>query len=137
MKEKHKAIILGKVVKEVWHSWYDEPKLETKLKTTEIILECELDDPPLIKGEPLFLHELGKTVLVEGIGRSTDNKVVYYTNHIIRTENDEKEYEESLRKAKEEIKERKNEREQREKKRLLDEYNEKSWIVKLFTKNPV
>ncbi|MBX4152435.1 hypothetical protein [Paenibacillus lautus] len=137
MKETHKAVILRKVVKEVWDSWYDEPHLETKVKKAEVILECELDDPPLVKGDHLFLHEVGKTVLVESVGRSTDNKVVYYTNYIIRTETDETELAESLRKVEEKIEKRKKEREEEKRKLLIEEYNKKSWIVKLFTQKPV
>lgn len=136
MKEKHKAIILGKVVKEVWESWYGELTLGTRVKKAEVVVECELDDPPLVKGSRIFLHELNKTIVVEEVGRSTDNKVVYYTNYTIRTETDELELAESLREAQEKIEKRKNEKEEDERKRLIEEYNKKPWYVKLFVKRP-
>lgn len=78
MKETHKATILGKVMEEVWVKSYfkDEPFLESRLNKYEKITECELDNPPLNKGDLIYLHELDESAAVEKIGRSTENTYV-------------------------------------------------------------
>jgi hypothetical protein len=55
---------------------------ETREKIDDIFLcEVYLNNPPLKEGEEVFLHNLEKVVTVEKVVRSTDGKIIYYTDY--------------------------------------------------------
>jgi hypothetical protein len=59
-----------------------------KIKT-EPFHEFILEKPPFEKGEKVYINELDITVSILDVVRSTDGKYIYYTNHEIKTIEDE------------------------------------------------
>ena len=55
----------------------------------EQFYECELDLPPLEKGEQLYISELDIKVLIEAKIRSTDGGYTYHTDYIVKNEENE------------------------------------------------
>ena len=71
---------------------YKFPKIKESLKTcgVEKFHECEIDLPLLQKGDYLYIDDLNISVLITDVYRSTNNNIVYHTNHIIKViENEE------------------------------------------------
>lgn len=90
---------------------------ETKFLERKILFECELDSPPLRTGEPFYINELDKTIVISDGIRCSDGGIIYLISdysykEVIKTDNTTK----SLTKAEEELKVE------------LIKYNE--WLVK-------
>lgn len=97
--EKHTALFLGKKVKLRYRAYQgfigkyhrNSPTIEKiyDFVNWHILTESELDNPPLIVGDEVYLHTLNQKASIEDVVRSTDNKYVYYLDHKIEVVEDE------------------------------------------------
>lgn len=69
---------------------YYRPVPYNPWEDNHLIYEGQLDDPPLVKGQTIYLHELKQSVEVEKVLRSTDGTYTYETTYEIeKFENEE------------------------------------------------
>jgi hypothetical protein len=98
MNHSHNAIIKGNIFRKVylfgyspyWYGRKDKTFYETtELVSEEVIWEGYLDMPVLKNEECIYIQELQATVRITGCLRTTDNKFIYTTSHVIETIEDE------------------------------------------------
>lgn len=97
---KHTAVIYGKRVRKIYRAYatsigwgsrnmHDEPKEDTVFIEITKIGEYQLSNPPIEKSTMIFLHELNASTKVESVQRSTEDKWVCKTEHIVEIVEDE------------------------------------------------
>lgn len=93
-----KALRYGNEDRRPGYGYYHlEPTIYTYYKSLpynawtddNLIYEGQLDDPPLIEGQMIYLHTLKESVKVESILRSTDGTYTYKTEYEIEKIEDE------------------------------------------------
>ena len=100
MEHSHKAVIKGNIFRNIYHFGnkpyeYGLRFIEkniyntTQLIREEVIWEGELDMPILKHNECIYIQELQTTVMIKGCLRTTENKYIYSTSHVIQTIEDE------------------------------------------------
>jgi hypothetical protein len=104
---KHNAVFLGRKVRKVYFAnkgyttMFGEPispwiSEDYVLIEYVKITETKMDNPPLMKGDRIYVSEYGEVAEVIDVIRSTDNKYIYYLDHNVEIIEDEKTRESEL-----------------------------------------
>lgn len=103
---KQKSVFMGEIRRKVHYlSWNGLICEESEKIKYENFYECELDKPPLEIDEKLYINDLDAVVIIIDKVRSADGEIMYYTDYIIKTIEDEH-TQESLGRAHSEKRER-------------------------------
>lgn len=105
--EQHKAVFMGSKVRKLYKvEYYYNAKLIATYDGIEDkeICRVDLDNPPLKNGDYIYINQLNKKVYIKSTIRSTNNEIIYYTNHHFEIIEDEI-TKQSKEKAEQEIKE--------------------------------
>lgn len=137
---KHKAVFMGRVERktyevakfESFRQYVDSEPFIYEIETLAYhvtIDSVELENPPLKRGDEIFIVKLNDCYKVEKIVRSTDNSYIYYVDYIqdvIEDEETEKSRIEAEKSCAKEIELRKKEKEKiKERLQGLEDKNKK------------
>lgn len=100
--KKRKSIFKGDKGRKIYYySPYVFSFIDSRIEISEkgvAFYECELEVPPLEKGERFYINELDATYTIGDKARSVDGELVYYVEEYIEIIEDEK-TEDSLKEA--------------------------------------
>lgn len=100
MEHSHKAIIKGRIERKLYrfgnkpykyYAWQYPKELyeNNELIREDVIWQGELDMPVLKYEDCIYIQELETTVRITSCLRTTENKYIYTTSHVIETFEDE------------------------------------------------
>jgi hypothetical protein len=117
--DKIKSIFLGKITRKTYKlenrkgydgTYWGKPYIAESIETVkrEKIAECEVDKPPFIEKETVYIPEIGRYTTIEKAARSIDGSITYNVTYTIKELEDEetlKQKEEAEKKLNKELKE--------------------------------